>query len=210
MPGARRGALHPDPRRPRALGSGPHPHTRPASIPTWARARPCSVSRCPARAVHWAGAGALRRLLLAHPQGFRPLSLGSCRSAHIVPWGEFYPEGSYFPSKKSAYETLKQTEIHRESPGGPVVRTQRFHCCGPGSVPGRGTKILQALQRGRKREREIHSLVLPSDCVLGSFEGKRERNWSEVKLRQLKDQTQQLLLQTLSPAASAPNPFQLL
>ena len=24
--------------------------------------------------------------------------------------------------------------------GGSVVRTQHFHCCGPGSIPGRGTK----------------------------------------------------------------------
>ena len=31
-----------------------------------------------------------------------------------------------------------------EFPGGPVVRTRRFHCRGPGSIPGWGTKILQA------------------------------------------------------------------
>ena len=31
-----------------------------------------------------------------------------------------------------------------EFPGGPVVRTWSVHCHGPGSVPGRGTKILQA------------------------------------------------------------------
>ena len=29
-------------------------------------------------------------------------------------------------------------------PGGPVVRTPRFHCRGPGSIPGRGTEILGA------------------------------------------------------------------
>ena len=28
-----------------------------------------------------------------------------------------------------------------EFPGGPVVRTPGFPCCGPGSVPGQGTKI---------------------------------------------------------------------
>ena len=27
----------------------------------------------------------------------------------------------------------------REFPGGPVVRTQRFHCCGPGSIPSQGS-----------------------------------------------------------------------
>ena len=31
-----------------------------------------------------------------------------------------------------------------EFPGGPVVRTPGFHCCGPGSVPGQGTKIPKA------------------------------------------------------------------
>ena len=32
-------------------------------------------------------------------------------------------------------------------PGGLVVRIQHFHCCGQGSVPGWGTKILQATQQ---------------------------------------------------------------
>ena len=32
----------------------------------------------------------------------------------------------------------------REFPGGPVVRTQRFHCLGQGLTPGRETKIPQA------------------------------------------------------------------
>ena len=32
----------------------------------------------------------------------------------------------------------------REFPGGPVVRTRRFHCHGLGSIPGWGTKIPQA------------------------------------------------------------------
>ena len=35
----------------------------------------------------------------------------------------------------------------RELPGGPVVRILHFHCCGPGSIPGRGTKILQAVPK---------------------------------------------------------------
>ena len=37
-----------------------------------------------------------------------------------------------------------------EFPGGPVVRTRRFPCRGPGSVPGPETKIPQALRRGQK------------------------------------------------------------
>ena len=32
----------------------------------------------------------------------------------------------------------------REFPSGSVVRTQRFHCQGLGSIPGQGTKIPQA------------------------------------------------------------------
>ena len=31
-----------------------------------------------------------------------------------------------------------------------MVRTQLFHCLGQDSIPGRGTKILQALQCGQK------------------------------------------------------------
>ena len=31
--------------------------------------------------------------------------------------------------------------MDREFPGGPVVGTWHFHCCGPGSIPGLGTKI---------------------------------------------------------------------
>ena len=53
---------------------------------------------------------------------------------------EHLEEGEHFP------------HLHKitlwEFPGGAVIRTQRFHCCGPGSVPGWGTKIPQALQCG--------------------------------------------------------------
>ena len=37
----------------------------------------------------------------------------------------------------------------REFPGGPVVRTWRFHSCDPGSTPGPGTKIPQATCKPR-------------------------------------------------------------
>ena len=36
-------------------------------------------------------------------------------------------------------------------PGGLVVRIQRFHCCDPGSIPGRETEISQAAQRIQKK-----------------------------------------------------------
>ena len=40
-----------------------------------------------------------------------------------------------------------------EFPGGPVVRTLRFHAKGLGSIPGQGTKIHQDMRRGQKRKK---------------------------------------------------------
>ena len=53
------------------------------------------------------------------------------------------------------------TEI-REYPGGQVVRILGFHCHGPGSIPGWGTEILQAVQ---------HSIPPPKkmEIRLGNF-----------------------------------------
>ena len=42
--------------------------------------------------------------------------------------------------------------MEREFPGGLVVRT--WCCCGPGSIPGWGTKILQAVWPKEKKERK--------------------------------------------------------
>ena len=41
-----------------------------------------------------------------------------------------------------------------EFPGSPMVRTRRFHCRGPGSIPGQGTEILQAARRSKKKRKE--------------------------------------------------------
>ena len=38
-------------------------------------------------------------------------------------------------------EMFLNKKVAREFPGGPVVRTWHFHCCGPGSTLGQGTKI---------------------------------------------------------------------
>ena len=38
-----------------------------------------------------------------------------------------------------------------EFPGGPAVRSWRFHCRDPGSIPGQGTKIPQATWHGQKK-----------------------------------------------------------
>ena len=40
-----------------------------------------------------------------------------------------------------------------ESLGSPVLRTQCFHCHGPGSVPGRETKTLKVAQSDQKRNK---------------------------------------------------------
>ena len=38
--------------------------------------------------------------------------------------------------------------------GSPVVRAPHFHCRGWGSVPGRGTEILQVVPHGQKNKKE--------------------------------------------------------
>ena len=43
--------------------------------------------------------------------------------------------------------------IFREFLGSPVVRTQHFHCRGPGSIPGWGTRIPQSHSSAGKKEK---------------------------------------------------------
>ena len=53
--------------------------------------------------------------------------------------------------------------VYREFPGGPVRRTLRFHCRGPGSVPGRGNNIPQAAQhaaRPKTNKKQFTVLIL--------------------------------------------------
>ena len=45
---------------------------------------------------------------------------------------------------------LSQFKSHQEFPGGSVVRTRSFHCWGPGSIPGQGSKIPHGMQPGQK------------------------------------------------------------
>ena len=47
--------------------------------------------------------------------------------------------------------------MSQEYPGGPGVRTQGFHCCGLGSVPGQGTKTSQA---GFKKKKKSYHFTL--------------------------------------------------
>ena len=56
--------------------------------------------------------------------------------------------------------------VIREFPCGPVVRTRYFHCHGLGSIPGQGTKILQAIQQGQKKKKNPSLLLIWKKCKL--------------------------------------------
>ena len=43
-----------------------------------------------------------------------------------------------------------KTEHKGEFPDGLILKIWGFHCHGPGSIPGRGTEILKAMQHGQK------------------------------------------------------------
>ena len=49
-----------------------------------------------------------------------------------------------------------------EFPGGRVVRIPGIHCQGPGSVPGWGTEILQAVQHSWKKKKKKKKPSTPS------------------------------------------------
>ena len=55
---------------------------------------------------------------------------------------------------------------YKEFPGGLVVRILAFHCCGWGSIPGRGTEIPQAMRRGKNKTKQ-------ENCIT-TFMGPRE------------------------------------
>ena len=59
--------------------------------------------------------------------------------------------------QKRRYCLSSKTPL-REFPGGPVVRTQRFHCQGLGSIPGWGTNILYPASRCQKRKEKKKTL----------------------------------------------------
>ena len=62
--------------------------------------------------------------------------------------------------RRQEYVVIKSTDS-REFPGSPVVRTLHFHCEGPGSIPGRGTKILQSHMAQPKKKKRVK--ILESD-----------------------------------------------
>ena len=56
-----------------------------------------------------------------------------------------------------------------EFSGCPVVRTQRFHCWGPGSIPGRGTKILQAVPSSPPHLQKFNIVNIKDPVILPWF-----------------------------------------
>ena len=66
-------------------------------------------------------------------------------------------------------------------PGGPVVRTPCCHCRGPGSIPGQGTEVLQALQHSQKKrkggQRDLES-DQESRCSTKAKGGQKETIYS--------------------------------
>ena len=55
--------------------------------------------------------------------------------------------------------------VIREFPCGPVVRTRYFHCHDLGSIPGQGTKILQAIQQGQKKKKKKTFIIISLEEV---------------------------------------------
>ena len=62
-----------------------------------------------------------------------------------------------FNKQDKLYKNCHKLDKFREFPGGPVVKTWCFHCQGLGSIPGQGTKTLQAMQYGHKKREKLDS-----------------------------------------------------
>ena len=60
------------------------------------------------------------------------------------------------------YNFYLKEKKYREVPSGPVVRTQNFHCQGPGSVPGWGTERSQIVRCGGGRRGSI--TIVDNNC----------------------------------------------
>ena len=54
----------------------------------------------------------------------------------------------------------------RELPGSPMVRTQCFHCCGPGSIPGQGTRMLHSAVKKERERRQKYKIGAKKGLVM--------------------------------------------
>ena len=81
--------------------------------------------------------------------GIEPLSLMS-----LVLGGRFFTASATGEAHKDGklyvMYILSQFKSHQEFPGGSVVRTWSFHCWGPGSISGQGSKTPHGIQPGQK------------------------------------------------------------
>ena len=75
----------------------------------------------------------------------------------LMQWPQLAPGTPLADTRFSCLQTRKlklregttpgqRPDTHAEFPGGPVVRMQRFPCCGLGSISGLGTEILKAMR----------------------------------------------------------------
>ena len=85
--------------------------------------------------------------------------LESCSVSHSL--SPILPHQLLFTTSHSALRQYQEPQYSWEFPGSPVVRTQHFHCRGPGSIPSQGTKILQAVQCGQRKKKELQASWAP-------------------------------------------------
>ena len=72
----------------------------------------------------------------------------------------FYVNATFFCLFKILFSILLKSKNNqdlqfREFPGSPVVRTQHFHCHGPGSIPGQETQISWAEHYQAKKKKDL-------------------------------------------------------
>ena len=87
------------------------------------------------------------------------LSVKWCHHCYCLP---IWNQSSLYVSRIQFFSVQLIKTQHLEFPGGPVVRTQCFHCCDPASIAGQGTKILQASQCSQKQKVKMVNFSL---CV---------------------------------------------
>ena len=80
----------------------------------------------------------------SNPLKAGPTSLSHSPSTLHLGYRQSHPAQVDLSLQEGPQESVFETH-HREFPGGPVVRTQRFYCQSPDSIPGQGTNIPQAM-----------------------------------------------------------------
>lgn len=79
-----------------------------------------------------------------------PPSLKDCPSRRSTEF--LLPSPQLLPKFGLGFCHLQSKSYNWEFPGSPVIKTLHFHCRGPGTIPGRGTKISKASRHGQKKK----------------------------------------------------------